>query len=291
MNRHHIGAQMLLRAWPFPRGSGRLIDMFFSHKSFPEETVSVQTTDGFEISILPNDHIGRHIYLTGEFDRSTVEVLCAFAEPGDTLLDIGANIGYVSACFLSNVSRSNVVAIEPQPVVVDLLQKNLSQFAGRSGVYPFALSDRDGEAAFEIHARNKGASRLVSEPTANAIQVPVKSAAKFFDDNGIGKIDLVKIDVEGHEEAILAACQTAFAKLQPRVVLFEDHGTKCAPGNSIAKIFNEVGYELYGIHKRLTKLDLKPIRSAADCACNDFVAISRAYPVSARARSVLNIAA
>ena len=42
-----------------------------------------------------NDHFGRHIYLTGEFDRTTVEVLLKFAR------DVGANIGYVGACFLA----------------------------------------------------------------------------------------------------------------------------------------------------------------------------------------------
>jgi hypothetical protein len=117
MNSEHQITQALLRAWPFPRGAGRILDRYFSKLSFGRTKAIVRTTDGFEITVAPNELIGRHIYLTGEFDRSVVEVLCNFSEPGDTLLDIGANIGYVSACFLNNVRNSDVLAVEPQPDV------------------------------------------------------------------------------------------------------------------------------------------------------------------------------
>ena len=122
INRQKILPQMLLRSWPFPRGAGRIIDHFFSRLTFENEIETVRTTDGFAIKVFPNDLIGRHIYLTGEFDRSTVEVLVKLSKPDDVLLDIGANIGYVSGCFLQNVPRSKVIAVEPQPLIVDLLE-------------------------------------------------------------------------------------------------------------------------------------------------------------------------
>src|SRR5262245_12000473 len=151
MNRQHIAPQIFLRAWPFPRGAGRIVDRFFSKLSFAEDVATVRTTDEFSMQIMPNELVGRHIYLTGEFDRSTVEVLCNFAEDGDTLLDIGANIGYVSACFLKNVSNSRVIAVEPQPKILDLLRHNLGQFEStRYRIAPVALSDRDGDGWFEI---------------------------------------------------------------------------------------------------------------------------------------------
>src|ERR1700737_4480438 len=121
MNSEHLASQLLLRSWPFPRGAGRIVDKFFSGLRFREEFAVVKTTDNFEITIDPNELIGRHIYLTGEFDRSIVELLCNFSAPNDTLLDIGANIGYVSACFLQNVPGSQSIAVEPQADVVRLL--------------------------------------------------------------------------------------------------------------------------------------------------------------------------
>ena len=139
MNREHIMIQLLLRAWPFPRGAGRIIDKLFSEIKFQEAIAEVETTDQFTMRVAPNDLIGRHIYLTGEFDRTTVEVLCNFARPGDTLLDIGANIGYVSGCFLAKVPGSRVICVEPQPVIVDLLKTNMKQFPDRYKIAAFAL--------------------------------------------------------------------------------------------------------------------------------------------------------
>lgn len=275
MNKEHIVAQILLRSWPFPRGAGRLLDTFFSKTQFPEEISEVKTTDGFQISVMPNDLIGRHIYLTGEFDRSTVEILCNFSEAGDTLLDIGANIGYVSACFLQNVLGSTVIAVEPQPLIVDLLKTNLTQFGSRQRIFSFALSDRDGEAWFKIDKINRGASGLVSEQSANSIKVEIKSADAFFSLNSIDKIDVVKIDVEGHEEEILNVCKDRLVQLQPRAIMFEEHSNKCAPENAIGSIIKSMNYSLFGIHKKLHRLVLQPIEKPSDCTCNDYVAVSK----------------
>src|SRR6266511_2626448 len=109
---------MLLRPWPFPRGAGRIVDKFFGGLHFRTNEATVQTTDGFAMTVNPNELIGRHIYLTGEFDRSIIEILCNFSQPNDVLLDVGANIGYVSACFLKNVQESRAIAVEPQEGVL-----------------------------------------------------------------------------------------------------------------------------------------------------------------------------
>src|SRR5579883_2284520 len=164
MNRQHIVAQLLLRSWPFPRGAGRIVDRVFSGLVFEQNVATVRSADGFQMRVMPNELVGRHIYLTGEFDRTTVEVLCNFAKPGDVLLDVGANVGYVSACFLQNVPDAKVVSVEPQPGIVELLRSNLAQFGdGRYKVVPVALSDQDREAWFEICDGNRGASKLVAE--------------------------------------------------------------------------------------------------------------------------------
>jgi hypothetical protein len=113
LNPEHIIPQTLLRLWPFPRGAGRICGRYFpdlTFRYFPDltfrcEVATVRTTDGFSVKVRPNELIGRHFYLTGAFDRSTFEVLLMLAKPGDVLLDIGANIGYISACFLQRVDQ------------------------------------------------------------------------------------------------------------------------------------------------------------------------------------------
>jgi FkbM family methyltransferase len=276
LNKEHIIAQLLLRSWPFPRGAGRLIDKFFSKIKFSETTSTVKTTDGFLIGISPNDLIGRHIYLTGEFDRSIVELLCKLAKPGDILLDIGANIGYVSACFLSNIPDSHAVAVEPQPGIVGMLRNNLSQFGpSRHQVVPAALSNKSGKGWINPCTENPGAGKLTSTQTGDSIPVDLWSAEQLFSCANIDKLDLVKIDVEGHEEEVICACVDQFERLRPRAIIFESNSDETSPDGRIGSMLKAIGYDILGIRKRLTKLDLPMIRSRSDCDFNDYVAIRR----------------
>ncbi len=272
MNAEHKLAQIALRSWPFPRGAGRLIDKFFSATRFSDKTVKVRTTDGFDITVMPNDLIGRHIYLTGEFDRTVVEVLCNFALPGDVLLDVGANIGYVSSCFLQNVPNSRAIAIEPQPVVGGILMQNLLQFGKRQTVFNVALSDNDGEAHFQVGQTNTGTSAIVDTQTHRSIKVPTRSPDSLLAELGEA-VNLIKIDVEGHEEIVLSSCRSWLSQTKPRAIVFEEHGVKCAPGGSIATILGDLGYAIYGIKKTLTAIKLNPVLSELDCNCVDFIAI------------------
>jgi FkbM family methyltransferase len=284
MNKRYIAAQIFLRAWPFPRGAGRIVDRLFSKLSFDEDVARVRTTDGFEMRIMPNELIGRHIYLTGEFDRSTVEVICNFAEDGDTLLDIGANVGYVSACFLKNVRNSKVIAVEPQPETLDLLRSNLQQFGHEQyEIVSTALSDRDEEGWFEICDENRGASKLVAAKSARTTRVAVWPADRLFSKLNIDKIDIIKLDVEGREENIFRSCKSALERFQPRAIVFEEHTRKSAPDGPIGVLLQSIGYRVLGIRKLLNRIDLVPLTCEHDCTYNDYIAISRKQVIPKKA--------
>jgi FkbM family methyltransferase len=290
MNPQHLIPQILLRSWPFPRGAGYIVNHFFYRLAFDAEVASVRTTDGFSISVLPNELVGRHIYLTGECDRSTVEVLLKFSKPGDVLLDIGANIGYVSACFLQKVPHSKAIAVEPQPQIVDLLRSNLEPFGDeRYKVFPVAISDIDCSGWIEICDLNRGASKIVDERnpgygtwpstpsgtsiTSHTVEIQLWSAKRLFASLQGEKIDLVKIDVEGHEEIVLRDCQAELSQLLPRAIVFEDCTQSSAPDGSIGRIFRSIGYEVLGVKKKLTRLDFHLISSARDCVYRDYLAV------------------
>jgi len=292
MNDEHRLVQLLLRCWPFPRGAGRIVDRYFSEISFKDDVSTVETTDGFNISVPPNDAVGRQIYLTGQFDRSIVEILVAFSTPGDTLLDIGANLGYVSACFLKNVADSTVIAVEPQPLIVDLLQKNLHQFGERQRVFPIALSDQDGDAWFYVDPQNKGRSRLVSRAFEGSRQIETRSTQGFLNDLNLERLDLVKIDVEGHEESILRAGKEKLKSLQPKIILFESNQGAAVPfGGGVGLLLNDIGYTVYGLKKRLLSLSLEPLSSNNHGFYNDCVAISRSRTLPPAAIRAFNLSA
>jgi FkbM family methyltransferase len=273
MNAQHILPQILLRSWPFPRGTGWIVKRFFEGLDFTDDVTTVKTTDGFPMTVLPNEHIGRYLYLTGEFDRSTFEVLQKHARPGDTLLDIGANIGYMSACFLKKVPGSKVIAVEPQPGVVDLLRTNLKPFGDRAQVAPVALSDSNGEGFLQIDYVNRGASKLVGEEGRQTAKVEIWSPERLFEKFPQEKIDIIKMDVEGHEETVFGALYGSIARFGPRLIMFEDHTDKAAPTSSIGSHLRSLGYRIFGVRKKLTTLDFPPIESSGDCRYNDYIAL------------------
>jgi len=268
LNDRYIGAQLFLRCWPFVNGQGRLVDRLFSRLSFDQKLETVLTTDGFTMTVDPNDLIGRHIYLTGKFDRTVFGVLSKFARPGDTLLDIGANIGYVCGCFLQNVPQSKVIAVEPQPIIVNQLTSNLQQFGdGRYSVYPLALSDSDGKANFYISPSNKGASRLATERDSSQCVVDVLSGPSFVRASKCDP-DLIKIDVEGHEKDVLSSLLPALRRL-PRAIIYEDQRQT----TSLRSLLRGFGYKVFAISKKLTRNVLVEIDSEGDCAANDYLAV------------------
>lgn len=285
MNKEHRFAQLLVRSWPFPRGSGRIIDRFFRDLSFKEEIATVSTTDDFEMTVPPNDAVGRHIYLSGEFDRSIVQLLVAFSTPGDVLLDVGANLGYVTSCFLKRVPDSIAIAVEPQPIIVDLLRRNLAQFGDRQRVFPVALSNENGEAWFYVDPLNKGKSRLVPANSAGAQPIEARATSEFLAELPLQRIDLFKIDVEGHEQKILESAKDWLRSMQPKIIVFEgNQGPTDSDGGPIGLLLKEIGYTVYGLRKRLVNLSLEPLATKNVNTYNDYVAVSKSRSIPPEAR-------
>jgi FkbM family methyltransferase len=255
------------RNWPFANGSGRILDLFARDIDLGSGAVAADTSDGFRMTVLADDLIGRHILMSGKFDRSVVGVLLGKAKPGDVLLDIGANIGYVSSVFLANIPGSRAICIEPQPGISDLLASNVAQFGDRAGVLVLGLADRNGTLRFHLDPANRGASRIAAE---GEIEIEVRQAGAILE--GMDRVDLIKIDVEGYEEPIFRSAAGALARLRPRAILFEDQTGAAAPKGAIGSILAGLGYRIFGIDKGLWRTRLKEINSEADCRFNDYIA-------------------
>jgi FkbM family methyltransferase len=274
LNEHHFFRQIVSRAWPFKIGKGHVLRVTAHGLKVDQPIVKVQTTDGFPMQVNPNDFIGKHIYLAGEFDRSVVAILLKHARPGDTLLDIGANIGYISACFLHNIPDSKVLVVEPQPKVLDILRANLNYFGGsRHELFPIAISNVDSLGWLALNEWNSGAAAVTAERGSNSAAIQLWSAKTLFAAMKGQKVDLVKVDVEGHEETVLRECEVDLAHLKPRAILFENQTALAAPGESLGGIFRRMGYRVYGLKKGLTKVSLAPIARARDCVYNDYLAL------------------
>lgn len=269
-----LPAGALIRHWPFANGSGRLIDMTGSTFEFASGPQRCPTSDGFDMTVLGDDLIGRHILISGQFDRSVFKVLLDCAEPGDTLLDIGANVGYATCLFLASVPGSKVVAVEPQPDIADLFRINAEQFGDRTRLIEAGLWDLPGCGWLVIDKSNRGASKVQDAHSDAAAKVPLLDAAAFF--ATLDRVDLIKIDIEGAEIRVLEAAKAELARLRPRAILFEDHHVfaQSAPEKApIPRLMTALGYACFAVQKTLFSTNLVPLSKASKVRSHDFLAL------------------
>lgn len=278
---------MIARNWPFANGSGRVIDRLGRGINLGQGQVECVTSDGFTMDVLAEDHIGRHIILSGSFDRAGVAALLHFAAPGDICVDIGANIGYVACVLLARIQQARVYCVEPQPLIVDLLRRNLSRFpAERWEVLEAGLSAEMGSGYLALGTGNSGSSTLAAEGSDVTVPIRLVSASRYF--AGFERLDLVKMDIEGHEEVVLAAGATELDRLQPKAILYEDNQRLSGPDEPIGKTLAAIGYAVFGLDKRLTRTSLTLVTGENAKNFHDFVAVSRRRTFPASAMRALN---
>jgi len=143
-----------------------------------------------------------------------------------TMLDLGANIGLASAWFLSNFPGARVFAVEADEDNCARCEENLGVYGGRVDVlHGAAWSSR---AILSLCRGTHKASIRVQETPNDAGEIRVQgwNLSSLIEMSGFSEVDLLKIDIEGAEEAIFSADVSGWL---PRVrnLCIELHGEKC----------------------------------------------------------------
>ncbi len=137
----------------------------------------------------------------------TEEFVRTVLRPGDVFVDVGANVGTVSALAAGVVGpNGRVVAIEPHPTTFSLLRRTLAA-NGRQNVtcLNVACGSTAGMATLTDEPR-KDDNNKVDESGAG-IPVKVTALIDLLRDHSLAKVDLLKIDVEGFEYAVLSGLE------------------------------------------------------------------------------------
>lgn len=149
----------------------------------------------------------------GEWEPGETALLGAFMKPGMTVVDVGAHVGYYSVLAGRLVGpRGLVVAFEPDPRNFELLLANVWRNGLTNVVcYPWALSERPGFAALHRSADNSGDHRLHAVVGEERETVSVRVAALDDLEAIRPPVDVVKVDTQGGEEAVLRGAERLLA--------------------------------------------------------------------------------
>jgi FkbM family methyltransferase len=228
--------------------------------------IVINVRDGFRMQIDGSSQTGRILYATGEYESETSQLIQRLLGPGQTMIDVGANIGYFAIVGARAVgSQGRVVAFEPVTGVREQLVRNL-QLNGLANVTirDEALSARSGTAVFFTGPQDDtGLASL--RPLAASAQVRVAQAR--LDDlwDARQPIALIKIDVEGAELAALEGMAECLSRHSPDLIVEMTDEYLRALGASAASLLAflaEKGYSMY----RIDHHALVPIPGPADLA-------------------------
>ncbi len=159
----------------------------------------------------------------GSFEYQKQRLMSSMLHAGDTMYDVGANVGYYTLLASHKVGPTGrVIAFEPLPANVRFVQRHLRLNRVRNvSVQEVAVSDHDGLARFAPHASN-AMGKLSESGSVEVAMVSLDSvihAEKFPDPT------LVKIDVEGAELGVLRGASRLLARARPTILL-ATHGAE-----------------------------------------------------------------
>ena len=196
----------------------------------------------------------------GVVDLPVIEVLWRLVDEGDVVADIGANIGAMSAVLAERAgSKGRVFAFEAHPEVFKELEWNVALWkAAPIHAVNVALSRERGVVSLEVPGdfkANRGLSRVSDGPSEGSLSVPAKPLDDFFPAEGPV---LMKIDVEGHELAVLQGAARTLAGV--RDIVFEEHRPFPTP---VTELLAAQGYEIFRIARTFRGVRLLPSDSIA----------------------------
>ena len=238
-------------------------NLYYERQLRREGDLAKRSVHGYEMYLdIADSGIARTLLSYGTHEQRSVSVFRdeprALADDvsGDlTVLDVGANVGYFALMAASVLGeRATIHAIEPAPENVTLLERNvaLNDYEDRITVERCALGDKNVAAELRLAERANchtvhvppvapasdgdalpdGADRTASpRPSDDTVSVPQVTGDRFLAGRDVAPedVNVVRMDVEGYETAVMAGLTDVLDASGPLVLYFEFHPWQVDP--------------------------------------------------------------
>jgi FkbM family methyltransferase len=186
-------------------------------------------------------------------ERDILERFLDDLRPTDVVWDVGAAIGTYS-CFAGQIAE-NLVSFEPHPGNAKRLAENLALNGVASDIRQVALSAEDGAVGFESDGGVGAGTHFVTPNAARTVR------ARRGDDTQ-PRPSVVKIDVEGHEKAVLDGMAESLEWI--RVAYVEVHPQLDVDPQAVRKVFDSAGFWTEWLRSDREEWFLRAVRPRGD---------------------------
>lgn len=168
----------------------------------------------------------RYFFTPRLYDRAEYDFIQTNLRPGGRFVDVGANVGLYSLWAAKAAGpEGRVLSLEPNPAALTRLRFNIESngFGDRVEVVPVAAGDAEGEVELWLDPSNLGGSSARHSDQERSVKVPVRRLLDIVADAGFDGIDIMKLDIEGYEDAVLNLfLDTAPETLLPGAIIIEE---------------------------------------------------------------------
>ena len=209
----------------------------------------VATVDGITYQLDLGEYIDSAIYFGGCFEPDTTAAINRLCRPGMTVVDIGANVGCHALRFARLVGEAGrVVAFEPMAWARGKLSRNIELNGFRNiTVEPVALSDSPGSR--EAYFRSSWLSGEESDPSSlRRDTIPFDTLDGYVEGRGLGRVHMVKLDVDGHEFRVIRGAARTLAAHRPLVLIELGPHLLAGAGDDIKEMvefLSSLGYKFF----------------------------------------------
>jgi FkbM family methyltransferase len=184
----------------------------------------------------------------GIYEPDKTAALKNLLRPGGVFVDVGANKGDFALIAAKLVGASGrVFAFEPEPRNCDWIRRSI-EANGYSWIELFPIALGDAEGAIDLHVSHiSGHHSVVSgrgDHTGDVIRVPMRTLDAVLADAGNPRVDVLKIDVEGADLAVLRGARQTLAAHRELVLLLDVHPHLGVDALEVCRLLRDQGFTL-----------------------------------------------